>query len=127
MTHLVRCGVFAVDFGARPFPEAPAPRLGVHEAQPEILGLAVGSGATHTIMGTAARGGERAPSSGLGVVTTHLRDICGNDDLKWPHRDAADSSERRNAEIDRGVRWTWWNKAMGIIGGMFLRGSVSSS
>ncbi len=38
-----------------------------------------------------------------------------------------DSSERRNAEIDRGVRWTWWNKAMGITGGMFLRGSVSSS
>ncbi len=38
-----------------------------------------------------------------------------------------DSSDRRNAEIDRGVRWTWWNKAMGIIGGMFLRASVSSS
>jgi len=60
--------------------------------------------------------------------------IRGNDDLSWPNRDAADSSERRNAEEDRGVRWTWWNKAMdvvdkamGIIGGMFLRGSVSSS
>ncbi len=51
----------------------------------------------------------------------------GSDDLSWPHRDAADSGERRNAEIDRGVRWTWWSETMGIIGGMFLRGSVSGS
>ncbi len=60
----------------------------------------------------------------LGAVCV---DAFGSDDLSWPHRDVVDSSERRNAEIDRGVRWTWWSEAMGIIGGMFLRGSVSSS
>ncbi len=63
----------------------------------------------------------------LDSISSTVRALNGSDDLKWPHRDVVDSSDRRNAEIDRGVRWTWWNKAMGIIGGMFLRGSVSGS
>ncbi len=50
----------------------------------------------------------RLPEHTLGNVHTDYRcqtvkaDI-GSDDLSWPHRDAADSSERRNAEEDRGT------------------------